>query len=183
MPRSPRTFQRLLTAALMALGASTLPVRATPVFMDTFATSTLNSNVNAPTGTSTNYVIASSKNATGSTIGSGDLKIPIASTSGLAEAQALFTTTPINLTTVGDSIEATLVFKNTSGILTTAGAATFLGLFNSGGTAPVTGLNNGGISSTLTTATTGGAAGWAGYVSQIGAASSAQNAVNTRAPQ
>ena len=77
------TFQRLLAAALMALGASTLPARAAPVFMDTFATSTLNSNVNAPTGTSTNYVIASSKNATGSTIGSGDLKIPIASTSGL----------------------------------------------------------------------------------------------------
>jgi hypothetical protein len=156
---------------------------ASVVFQDTFGGSTLNSATNSPTATSTNYDVASNKNASGATIAAGNLAVAISTSSGYDEVQALFSPSLLTLATAGDSIEATLVFTDTSGVLSTTGSYTFLGLFNSGGSAPDNNLNNGGLGSGNTNDATGGAAGWLGYVGNIGAASSNGSRIYNRAAQ
>ncbi len=142
----------------------------TTVFSDNFSSSTLNTANTTPTATSTGYQIASTKSTTGSALSAGDFKITFGSTSsGIAEFQGLFTSTPVSLTTVGQFIDYKITFADTSGLL--PGASSFIagGLYNSGGSAPV---NNGqlassGIGSMTTTFPTGNAANWAGYVGII----------------
>jgi len=171
----------LVTLAVCAL---TLPlaVIAQPVtvFSDNFSNgSTLNGTSTlggTPTASSTSYDIASTKAATTApAISSGDLKLTLnaATTGGFVEAQALFTATPVTLATVGDYINLTYTFTDTSGSLlagTSAGANyIWTGLFNSGGIAPLAGsLNNSGLSSiTGSVFATGGTAGWLGYSANI----------------
>lgn len=118
--------------------ASTLASSGTVVFSDGFSTSTLNSpSPAAPTVTATAYQLFSSKawNPTPS-ITTNDLRFGIGSTtSGHIEAQALFSASPVVLATVGDSIELTVTFTNSSGLFAQGGHLGF-GLYNSGGTAP-----------------------------------------------
>lgn len=147
----------------------------TNVFTDTFGSSTLN-GTSSPTTNSTSYDIASTKNAssTYSFITSGSklrLGLSTATSSGFVEAQALFTTNPVTLATVGDYIKLTYTFTNVSGTLL-AGATNSLivqGLFNSSGSAPVAGtLANAGLNTTTgSTYATNNCANWMGYVAQI----------------
>lgn len=144
---------------------------AGPVLTDDFSASTLNSATPAaPTATATAYHLYSSKNWSPTpTIAASDLKFGIAATtSGHIEAQALFTATPITLTTVGDHLELTITFTNTTGLLTQAGHIGF-GLYNSGGAAPLAGgMNGNAVSGTV--GIIGGAQGWQGYVARIASA-------------
>jgi hypothetical protein len=166
--------------------ASALPLAVTAqttVFSDNFGNGSTLNGASTPGGTppasSTSYDIASTKAATtGPVIGSGDLRLTLngATTSGFVEAQAVFSSTPITLATVGDYINLTYTFTDTSGTLlagTSAGASyLWTGLFNSGGSAPLAGsLNNSGLSTTAGSAfATGGAAGWVGYSANINGA-------------
>jgi MYXO-CTERM domain-containing protein len=173
--RSSQGYRKLLLA-LAVTGAGAGMARAGVVFSDTFGSSTLNGS-GAVTSTSTNYSIASAKDGTASSIGSGDLKVAMASTTGgIIEAQALFTSTPVHLSNVGDDIELTTTFTNNG-----AGTpvVTYFGLFHSGGSAPYNDLNNGttgfsGLNSGETNDATGGVQNWTGYSYIIQSASSSK---------
>ena len=152
----------------IALFAALAPFvsQATVFFSDTFANgSTLNSATPAnPTSTNTAYEMVSSKswNPTPS-ITTNDLKFGIAATtSGYIQAQALFATNVVALVQPGDYIQLTVVFTNTSGLLTAAGQLGF-GLYNSGQVKPVAG----GINNTIPNTYTGYAQNWQGYVGVI----------------
>jgi hypothetical protein len=153
------------------------------ILADNFSTSTLNSTTPAaPTATSTAYQLFSSKswNPTPA-ITANDLKFGIGSTSsGHIEVQALFSPTPIALTNVGDYLELTVTFTNTSGLFAQSGHVGF-GLYHSGGVAPIAGGMNG-TAVSGTTGVTGGAQGWRGYVSRV-AYSGGSHRIATRPAQ
>ena len=163
-------------ALLMAL-----PLAATAqfaVFTDNFATSTTN-KLSVPGGTpdasSTSYDILSTKAATTNTpVGPGRFRLALnaATTSGFVEAEAIFSASPISLNTVGDFINFTYTFTNTTGTVIAGGTSSYLaqGFFNSAGSPPVSGttLANAGLNGTAgSTFATGNAANWQGYVSRI----------------
>lgn len=163
------SLKHLLTAGLAAaIGFASLAAQTT-VFEDTFASSTLNStSPAAPTSTSTAYQLVSSKawNPEPS-ISAGSLKFGIAATSsGHIEAHALFSATPVQLLNVGEYIELTLTFTNTSGLLTNA-SHLGIGLYDANGVQPVAGGLPETAVSGSTTHASGGAKDWKGYVNRI----------------
>ncbi len=120
----------------------------------------------AVTPTTTGWDVLSNKAAPAPTESGGVLTINMAgTTSGFVETQALFAAAPVQLLP-GTYLELTTTFTPTN-ILTTASDNLIVGLFNSGGTAPLSGLLNSGLSNGLTTFTTGGAKGWLGYSGNI----------------
>jgi polygalacturonase len=154
--------------------ADSTEVRATPkaaIFNDSFTASSLNSaSPSAPTTTGTSYQLISSKawNPTPS-IAAGHLKFGIAATgSGLIEVQALFTSSPVTLATIGDTLSLAVTFTNTSGLFTQTNYMGF-GLYNSGQNSPVAGgLNGTATSGTVNTNNAiGNAQTWVGYVGQL----------------
>jgi hypothetical protein len=166
MQRSVR-FIRLATLAL----ASSLPVfsHAASILTDTFGSSTMNAAAPAaPTATSTDYAVLSSKVATASSIAAGHLITSIPSTSsGLVEVQAKFAATPVQLAAVGDYVQLSITFVPQS--INTAGSATLGGgLYVSGGTTPVTGgaMTSSGMGSGVAFVN-GYAKDWLGYVSKV----------------
>ena len=162
--RRPALYSAILASAGLVSQAS-----AAVVFQDNFSTSTLNSTTpSALTGTSTSYQLTSAKTWVPTpSVASGDLKFGIAATTGgVVEAQARFTNTPITLASAGDSVELTLTFTDTSGILTQAMGLGF-GLYNSGGVAPLAGGLNATATSSTSAHTTDGVANWQGYVAQL----------------
>jgi hypothetical protein len=177
-----------VAGAALALLASAGAADAAVAFTDTFATSTMNAvSPAAPTATSTNYAVLSSKNATASSIGSGSLNLTMASTtSGLNEVQALFRSTPLTLATTGDYVQLTAVFATTN--INTGGNSTLnFGLYDSHGTTPVTGgaLNGATATGILidTQSTSGFAVGWDGYMGRIGVSGGASNLHSSRPAQ
>jgi len=135
------------------------------VFSDTFGSSTLNGVSTPAGGSTTSYDIASSKSA-GSAVSDGDLSILLPSTSsGLVEAQALFTATPVMLSNPGDYILLTYTFTDSSNILISGKASSQLwaGLFDSYGSAPLSSLQNSGLATNIT----GGTMGWQGFHIQL----------------
>jgi hypothetical protein len=149
----------VVLAAVLGLGFYGQPASADiTVFSDTFASGSTTNTGNAPTANSTSYSTFSSKAIT-TTMGANDLGMAMgATTGGGAEWQALFTSTPLTLSTVGDYVNFQLTFVNTQNILTGTGLL-YLGLYNSGGSAPLLNLTNYG---TVTQAD--GAQGWQGIV-------------------
>ena len=154
----------LVTLALVA----PLAVLGDTVFSDTFGSgSTLNGTPTAPTSTSASYQNWSQGAApAGDSIASGSLVFTGRSTSAvMTEIEAQFTTTPVTLTTVGDSINLIITFTDTADILLAtdnSNASLNIGLFNSGGVLPLKGsqLDAG-------TAATGGATSYVGYVGRL----------------
>jgi hypothetical protein len=162
----------IAVAFLSLLAASTTAVNAATVFSDSFGSSTLNAAIPASqTATSSNYAVLSSKNAVGSTIGAGSLKVAnVPTSSGLTEVQALFSAAPLSLTADGDYIELRATFVP-NGVLyaATSNPSFNAGLFNSHGTTPVTGgqMNNAQLNATDTSFPFGFAAGWEGYATRV----------------
>lgn len=151
--------------------------RAVTVFSDNFSGGSTVPITTAPnnaypgiTASSTGYAIASSKNQSPAPgVSAGHLAFGIgATTSGIEQAQALFTTSPITLANTSDFIELTITFVPT-GIITTgtssSGELNF-GLFNSGHSPPHTDLSSSGLGS-ATTDPNGGTQGWLGYSVRI----------------
>jgi len=146
------------------------------VFNDTFNNGSTTNGVSTPGGTpsasSTSYDIASSKNATASAISSGIFTLTLNTNtgSGFLEAQAVFSSTPITLATVGQYINFTYTFTDTSNLFVGgASSAVFNGLYDDAGVPPLPGyLANSGLSTTTaSTNATGGCANWSGYVSEM----------------
>jgi len=150
--------------ALLALTPCLASAQIT-VFSDNFSTSTVNQAPVAPTPTSTSYEFFSGINGGSSTIAPGDLHLALPSTTSvLGEAQASFTTSPITLANVGDFLDLTVTFINSSNILLAGNnnSSLIIGLFNSGGVLP-----NQGVVTLNSDNTTGGSQNWLGYFSRI----------------
>lgn len=200
-----KSGSRALAAAVVMGGvafafpmASRAALLTNVVFNDTLATngSTVESasqsysNTATPGATSTNYDIASSKQATSSNLSSGSpLKLEMVSTSGgINEAQGLFTSAPVQLVNVGDSVEITVTFNNTAGLNQNSSSAIYLGLYSSGGSAPYNNMENGsstnnaagpgqtGLANSPETVSddTGGVQNWVGYESDFFGGSSSK---------
>jgi pectin methylesterase-like acyl-CoA thioesterase len=159
----------MLVAPLAAVGQ-------TAVFTDTFGSggSTLN-GTSAPGGTpsasTTSYDIAATKaDTTGPTIGSGKLHLALngGTTAGYMEMQAIFASTPVQLVNVGDSINMTIIFTNAGNLLAGGnGSVIDVGMYYSGGSAPVAGsLNNSGLGNS-NNYTNGYCQFWQGYGASI----------------
>ena len=110
----------------------------------------------------------------------GDFQLDGRTTSSSSsELQALFTTTPVTLATVGDYINFTITYVNTLNTFPSNSASTLnIGLYNSGGSAPAQGtrLDASGEG-------TGGAVGWLGYVGRIVSTNTAVSSIYTRPAQ
>ena len=162
----------MLAAPLVSKGQTT-------VFNDTFISgslSTLNGTSTpggTPSASTTSYDVASTKTGsctiTGGSPGWLREKLSSATTGGYVELQALFASTPIQLVNVGDSINLTMTFTNSAGTLLAGGVKSVIdvGLYYSGGTAPLAGSLNAAGLSTATTFAAGGCVGWQGYVASI----------------
>lgn len=139
------------------------------VFTDTFSSSSVDSSSpGEPTPAGTGYEIISSKSWNPQpSLSPGHLQFGIGTTtSGIIEAQALFTNTPFALVNAGDSISLVVTFTNNSGLLTEPGSLGF-GLYNSGGNYPVPGGMDGSLSGSGTGNAMGNAQTWLGYVGQL----------------
>jgi hypothetical protein len=152
--------------------AMPLAVMAAPttVFNDTFTGSdTYNVTAVTPTSTYTTWQPLGQKSVTIGSPGSGDLQFTFTgpTSSGWGEVQAMFASTPVTLATVGNSISLMIVFTDgytgASGSLLRGNSGSLLwdGLYNSGGSAPLSGLGSAGL--TGAGPTTGGAKGWQGF--------------------
>ncbi|MGD0140397.1 MAG: PEP-CTERM sorting domain-containing protein [Tepidisphaeraceae bacterium] len=161
--------------ALPQSRAALLPVT---VFNDTLNNgSTMDSGTPAaPTANSTNYDVASNKEAIGgspsSSLAAGNLNLNmVSSTSGVAEVQALFTTAPVTLVNTGDAIELTVTFTDVAGLNINSSSSLDIGLYYSGGSSPYNNLYNGssgnasatGIGNSQIQENSGGVSGWLGY--------------------
>jgi hypothetical protein len=182
---SPRQVVAAIQA--FALTAPLAVMAQTTVFNDTFTTgndTVQSASPQDPTASSTSFEYFQQGAAPGTpviTTGSpGNLKLAGRTTSSsISEVQALFTTTPVTLTTVGDWIDLTVVFTDTQNIFPSASPSTLnIGLFNSGGSKPTTGVRLDASGSS-----TGGAIGWNGYVGRIGGTGGAASSIYTRATQ
>ncbi len=173
-------LNKIIPIALL-LATAPLASQATTFFADYFTnSSTLNSASPAnPTPTNTAYELVSSKAwSPAPTLSANDLKFGIAATSsGYIEAQALFAANAVALTQPGDFIQLTVVFTNTTGLLTAAGQLGF-GLYNSGQVKPVAG----GINNTIGNTYIGNAQNWLGYAADINFTGSASR-IQTRPTQ
>ena len=151
----------------------------TAIFSDSFHNgSTLNAaSIPASSGVTpgvydrTSYDIVSSKVGSQQIVPGdlGTMYLQMApSSGGIREAQAIFTPTPVRLTTVGDSVDLSVVFYS-YGILSgvaTASSTLNIGLFNSGSpsTLPLTTLSTSGLNNTPNSPNaTGGVQLWQGY--------------------
>ncbi len=170
-----------LRAALAAAFAWIFPSIATAdstVFQTDFSADTIHAAAPVITPTSTNWFIHSSKNGTATTIGPSLLKLTYAADSSAAGVEGItrFTTTPVDLSAVGDSITARAVVY-THKVLYLA-----VGLYNSGGIDPLTTLQNTGLDGTALTVTNNGTLGWAGYRARV-QSGLATGVVSARLPQ
>jgi hypothetical protein len=170
-----------LAAGILGIAGQSV-VAQTTVFSDTFGNgSTVQTTPSTPTANSTTYEwFQQGGTPTTPTIAPGDLHLAGRTTSSsIAEVQALFTSTPVTLQNVGDTLTFTIAFTDTQNIFPTSSASTInVGLFNSGGSAPVTGVR---LDSTGSG--TGGAVGWLGYVGRISGSTSPNSSIITRPAQ
>jgi hypothetical protein len=173
--------------ALLLIAAAPLAATAqvTTYFTDNFSYGSTTNGPSIrggdPTTSFTSYDIAASKNTipgtNGCTITPNDFHLALlaATASGFLEAQALFVTNSLGGTNAialaepGDYIDVVVVFTNTAGLLIVPTSTIWLGLYNSGGNAPVAGAL---AQSGLTTASgspyaTGNCQNWLGYVAQM----------------
>ena len=168
---NPSPHRPRLAAAALALAACFTPAALHAADATVFQTSfggdvlvmpTASSPAPSPgaiTPTGTNWYVMSSKDGRASSF-SGGFIVTYAATSSAAGVQgvARFTTNPISLAAVGDSITANAtVYTNKVQNLS-------LGLYASGGVDPLSTLANGGLSGTVHTGTvTDGTLAWKGY--------------------
>jgi hypothetical protein len=164
----------VFVAATCGLLSISSAIAQNTVFSDNFQNgSTVNGTSTpggTPTASSTSYDIAASKASSSSVSGSGlAVGLTASTTSGFWEAQAVFSSTPVTLATVGDYINLTYTFTDTGGLLFSTNSAIYSGLYDSAGATPVAGgLASSGLSATAGSGfATGNAATWSGYVGRF----------------
>jgi hypothetical protein len=167
-----------VTSGLLSANAQTT------VFNDTFTSGLDTVQQASPAAPGANYstfqFFTQGINPVTPTISSGDMQLRGRTTaSAVAEVQSVFTTSPVSLTTIGDWIDLTITFVNTTNIMPATYASTLnIGLYNSGGVYPVSGVRLDAAGSG-----TGGAVGWLGYVGRFSGTNNASSTMFTRAAQ
>lgn len=170
-----KTLVLTIASACGLLGISSAMAQTT-IFNDNFQNgSTVNGTSTpggTPTASSTSYDIASSKTGQATlNSGAGTLEIQLSSatTSGFWEAQAVFSSSPVTLATIGDYINMTYTFNNTGNLLGTTNSAIYSGLYDDAGTTPLAGsLASSGLSTaTSSSFATGNAQLWSGYAGRL----------------
>src|SRR5688572_13463010 len=136
-----KTIRNSKRLAALLLAATPLFAPAAVFFSDTFSSgSTLNQPPVAPTINSASYQSLVGLAGGTSSINPGRLSLTFPNTgSVLGELMAQFSAAPISLTTAGDHIAITVVFVNSSNIMSgLAGnnSTVNIGLFNSSGVLP-----------------------------------------------
>jgi hypothetical protein len=160
---------RLAASALLALTATSFLAAAAEVtvFNDTFASGSTVNDLGpipaAPSLTATAYQVMSAKTyPEAPSIAANNLRFGLpATSSAVIQAEALFTTYPINLPNVGDYVELTVVFTSETAMMDYDSSGIFLGLYNSGGNQPYLGGKQ------SNSANPGFAQTWAGYVARF----------------
>lgn len=133
-------------------------VAEAPIFVTTFEADTIHAGSPVIAPTSTNWYVMSSKNATDSVVGGStglDLTMSLTS-SGVIDTAARFSQAPVEIPSLGDR----LTFRAT--IQTTNVRTLGIGLFDSGGSLPHTGLDDGQLSNNSSSFATGGTRLWNG---------------------
>ena len=181
MKRS-NAFLSFLAVGIAGIIISQSAIAQTTVFSDTFGNgSTVQTAPTAPTANSTTYEWFQQGGTPATpTIAAGDLHLAGRTTSSsISEVQALFTTSPVVLGTVGDYVNFTITFVNNQNIMPPQYPSTLdIGLYNSHGSAPVTGVRLDASGSG-----TGGAVGWTGYLARISASNNVNSSIITRPAQ
>ncbi|HXT13534.1 MAG TPA: PEP-CTERM sorting domain-containing protein [Candidatus Angelobacter sp.] len=182
MNRPNAILPACIAAGILGLSGQAV-VAQTTVFSDTFggSSSTQVSPI-TPTATATTYeYFTQGVNPTTPTLASGDMHLVGRTTSiTTSEIQALFTSTPVTLSTAGQYLNLTIVFTDNQNMFPSGSPSTLdIGLYNSGGVAP----NIGARLDTGTYATGGGTQLWKGYIARIGGTGGATSAIITRPAQ
>jgi autotransporter-associated beta strand protein len=187
--RKTSSMKQIVLSALL-LAAPLAATAQFAIFTDDFTHGSTTNHTSNPAGTpfasSTSYDIASTKNAsTAPSIANGEFKIQLnaSTSSGIIEAQALFTKNPITLVNVGDSITLQYTFRMTNAL---PGTSAYIGqgLYSSqGGTPPVPGnLANAGLG-VAGSFVAGDAQPWQGLYSRIVSGATASSTASYRPPQ
>ena len=173
-------FRSLAVLGGIAL-ATPIMSHAGVVFDDVFTGgSTVDTAATAQTANSTSYEWFSGITGGTATAPGGSLGLSLPSTTSVVgEVQAMFSTSYVTLQSIGDTISIQVVFNDTANVMLTGNASSSLaiGLFNSGGAAP-----NTGVVAMNTGNTTGGSQNWKGFASIV-LESSGSNRLITRGPQ
>jgi len=181
MKRSKIILPILAATGILGIASQSV-LGQTTIFSDTFGNgSTVQTAPSVPTANSTTYEWFQQGGTPATpTIASGDLHLVGRTTSSsISEAQALFTASPVTLQNVGDSLTLNITFVNTQTIMPAAYPSTLnVGLFNSHGSAPVTGVRLDASGSG-----TGGAVGWTGYLGRISGSNNVNSSIITRPAQ
>lgn len=142
-------------------------VQESGVFSTTFSSDTIHAASPVVTSTRSNWYVMSSKNASSTSIGddpatSGtvdprlDLTMAV-TTSGVIDTAARFSAAPVSLSQAGQALRVRVTLS------TTNVRALGIGLFNSGGVLPHTGMIESKLSSSFSDFATGGTRAWNGY--------------------
>ena len=130
----------------------------TGVFSTGFATDTIHSGSPVVSPTSTNWHVMSSKDARTSIIADSQLDLTMAVTSsGIVETAARFSVTPVSPGGIGEKLRLRITLATTN--VRTLG----LGLYQSGGVSPHTGLINAQLVGSSSSLAMGGTQGWSGF--------------------
>jgi hypothetical protein len=180
MKRPNRILSSVIAAGVLGIATQSVLAQTT-IFSDAFNNgSTVQGSPITPTSHSTTYQWFQQGGTPNTPViaGAGDLQLAGRTTaSSIAEFQALFTPTPITLTTIGDTLTFNISFVDSQNIFPAGSASTInIGMYNSGGTAPQTGSR---LDSTTYTAG-GGSQLWNGYVARIGGTGGASSSFYTR---
>lgn len=177
-----------MTPSLLLASGLTLGLPAASfggvIFNDTFTSGNdiIQSTAQAPTGNSSSfeYFQQGGTPATPTISDSGLHLVGRTTSSSITEVQALFASSPLTLSSVGDYVDLTFTFANTQNIFPASSASTLnIGLYNSGGVLP----NVGSRLDSTTYTSGGGAQNWNGYVARIGGTGGSPSSIFTRDPQ
>jgi len=157
----------LRSLALLSLVLPVALAAQNTILNDSFTGDSLNpATYPAVTASTTGWNVLSNKAAPAPTESGGVLTINMAATSsGFVETQALFAAAPVQLLP-GTYLELTTTFVPTN-VLASPSDNLLFGFYNSGGSAPLSGMLTSGLSSALTTFASGGAKGWIGYNAKL----------------
>lgn len=179
----PTETMKQLSLFALCLGLPLALAAQQAVFTDYFTNSTTNKTSTpggTPTASYTSYDMASTKTVTNSPANAGHLRIGLggATTGGFYELQAVFASSPVSLVAMGDYINLTYTFTNSTGTLLAGGVGSYFfnGLYYSSNSVPLAGnLTIAGLVSAVGSPyASGNCANWQGYVSRLSAGGGSQ---------
>jgi hypothetical protein len=163
---------------------------ATVLLNTNHATDTIHAATPVMSATSANWYLQSPRNISNSSVGDDPatedvieerplhVTLNAITTSAIVEASTVFASTPVALSDNGDFIEVTATFRPVN-----INRAFAVGLFNSFGSLPHTGMLTGGLDNSGTAFSAGGTRNWRGYRASLDREAENPWSITTRPPQ